>query len=158
MARDIKLAFDGISILSGSDIEYKNGDLVREEGLVTAVLISLYTDRRASKDDEIDNQNDKRGWWGDLAPETGDRIGSKLWQYERSTSSQSNITKIKQAIENCLQWMIDDGVAKKIIVSLEKFGEAGNYRLGAAISIYKSDGTETTVKFDDLWEATYAIQ
>ncbi len=156
MARDVKLFFDS-DTLEG-DVAYQYGDLIREEGLLTAVFISLYTDRRASVNDVIDNPDEKKGWWGDLAPDTGDRIGSKLWQYERSTTTKETLVKVKQAIKDCLQWMIDDEVAKKIEVTTERFGIPGNDRLGATIKIYRRKENESiTIKFDDLWEAEYAI-
>jgi phage gp46-like protein len=152
MANDIALEFNNL-LLEG-DMNYLNGDLVREQGLKTAVMISLFTDRRASKNDKLDIENDKRGWWGDLAPDTGDRIGSKLWQYERSKVTNETMLKVKQTIEECLKWMIEDSVAKKIEVTVEKFGDVGNYRMGVTIKIYKSiDGVES-IKFDDLWRAT----
>lgn len=154
MARDIKLFFD--TYLLTGDVKYQNGDLVREEGLETAVMISLYTDRRASESDILDDPNDKRGWWGDLVPDTGDRIGSKLWQHDRDKSTDQNIIKIKQAVKECLQWMIDDGVANKIEVTAEKFGEAYNYRLGITTKIYRRFSDKPyIIKFDDLWEAEY---
>jgi len=152
MAQDILLQFEK-DFLEG-DIEYLNGDLVREPGLKTAVMISLFTDRRAGANDVLDNPNDKRGWWGDLIPDSGDRIGSKLWQHERSKVTQETILGVKKAIEECLKWMVEDRVAKKIEVTVEKFGDVGNYRLGATIKIYKSINGEEEIKFDDLWEAT----
>jgi phage gp46-like protein len=155
MAQDIELKFDEV-FLEG-DIEYLNGDLVRESGLKTAVMISLFTDRRAGINDPLDNPNDKRGWWGDLIPDNGDRIGSKLWQYERSKVTQEVVLKVKQSIEECLKWMVEDQVAKSIEVIVEKFGEVGNYRLGVTIKIYKSIDGEEEIKFDDLWEAQLAI-
>jgi len=156
MARDIKIVFDS-GTLEG-DIFYEYGDLTREEGLYSAVLISLYTDRRASVNDVIDNPVDKKGWWGDLVPDAGDRIGSKLWQYSRSKTTQEVLINVKKIIKECLQWMIDDGVAKKIEVSTEKFGTPGNYRLGAEIKIYRRKEDESlNIKFDDLWEAEYAL-
>ena len=93
MATDIKIKFNP-ETLEG-DFEYKTGDLTREEGLGTAVLISLFTDRRADPDDNIDNPDDKKGWWGDLAPNKGDKIGSKLWQFDRSKTDQNTINRIK---------------------------------------------------------------
>ncbi len=152
MASDIKFIWD--TVFFEGDLALNNGDLLRENGLTTAVLISLFSDRRADEDDEIDNPNDKRGWWGDLISPTP--IGSKLWQYTRSKTTQTVIVKIKQAVEECLQWLIDDGVAVKIDVQIEKFGEIGNYRLGMDIKIYQSDGNIKALAFNDLWKMEVA--
>ena len=151
MAEDIKIEFDPLTF--EGDIAYQNGDLTRESGLSTAVMISLFTDRHADDSDIIDDPTDKRGWWGDLCPDVSDNIGSKLWQYERSKSTTENINAIKKTISDSLQWMIDDQVAKKIDITAEKFGDVGNYRLGIIIQIHKSSGGTETIKFNDLWEA-----
>jgi phage gp46-like protein len=143
MARDIKMIWNE-NFLEG-DFALNDGDLLREEGLTTAVLISLFSDARADEDDEIDDPNDKRGWWGDLVSETP--IGSKLWQFERAKTTQTVIVKFKEAIENCLQWMIDDEVVEKIDVTVER----NNNRLYFKILLYQSDGNKTAYKFDDLW-------
>lgn len=42
-----------------------NGDLVNGDDLQTAMIISLFTDRVARDDDDIDGE-DRRGWWGDM--------------------------------------------------------------------------------------------
>lgn len=151
MAADILMAFDPDTL--ERDIQYKNGDLVREYGLGTAVLISLFTDRRADPDDDIDDPNDRRGWWGDLVPDRGDKIGSKLWQFDRSKTDQVTLLGIKKAIEDCLEWMINDGIARKIEVELIKFGDVSNYRLLATIRIHRKYGGVESINFDDLWEA-----
>ena len=145
MASDIKFVWDS-TFLEG-DLELNNGDLLREEGLTTAVLISLFTDARADDDDEIDDKNDKRGWWGDL--ESPSPIGSKLWQFERSKTTQTVIEQFKKAIEDCLQWMIDDDVAKKINVIVERSEEN---RLYFSVEIFQTDGNTTALKFNDLWQ------
>ncbi|WP_200894101.1 phage GP46 family protein [Xanthomonas sp. MUS 060] len=49
--------------------------------LVRAVLISLFTWRRANADDTLpDPRGFRMGWWGDTYPVVAnDRIGSRLW-------------------------------------------------------------------------------
>jgi len=46
------------------NLEYVNGDLALEQGLYSAVLISLFTDARAADDDILPNMLDdnRRGW------------------------------------------------------------------------------------------------
>ena len=52
--------------LLAADMSLIGIDLATEEGLYTAVVISLFTDARADKDDELPaGENDsRRGWWG----------------------------------------------------------------------------------------------
>ena len=49
-----------------ADIALSGGDLVRDGGFETAVLISLFTDRHADPTDTgLDNPGDRRGWFGE---------------------------------------------------------------------------------------------
>lgn len=157
MARDIKLQLT--NDFDTGDLIYNKGvsDLEREEGLGTAVLISLFTDRRAEKDDPVDDINDRRGWWADQTTENNDKIGSKLWLLNRSKTTTENIRKAKIYIEEALQWMIDDGVAAKLIVNTFRFGDPGNDRLGASIQILQADGEIVAFEYLDLWEAQFGI-
>jgi len=153
MAEDIKIVTTVGSYIEG-DLKFENGDLVRENGLTTAVIISLFTDRRADEDDQIDNPDDRRGWWGDLLEED-DQIGSKLWQLERAKTTPETMTKAKQYIKDALQWMLDDGVCSKINVTMSRGGIPGNDILGFEIQIMKNDGNNITYKFDDLWSGQF---
>jgi len=65
MADDFKMKWD--TDLMEGDLEVENGDLAHDGGLETAVLMSLFTDRRARDDDKLldEEARDKKGWWGD---------------------------------------------------------------------------------------------
>lgn len=149
MAEDIKIIYDKET--DSFDIDYSNGDLVREDGLESAVLISLFSDARVSSD-EADDPEDLRGWWGDLTTED-DQIGSKLWLLQRSKTVKDNLTKARRYIEQALQWMIDDGVAIKIEAETFRFGDPGNDGLGFRVAIYKQSGEVVAFKYSDAWEA-----
>lgn len=153
MADDIKLIWD--NDLGEGDLEELPGDLATDPGLGTAVFISLWTDRRADDDDELDDPEDRRGCWMDILEEDTepDYIGSKLWQIIRSTSTQENMLKAKEYAEECLAWMIEDEVAISIDITVLKFGTPSNYRMGIIVAIHKSDGKDEVFKYDDLWIA-----
>lgn len=155
MATDIKIRFD--NSLAIGDLSLLNGDLEREEGLETAVLISLYTDARVSEDDNPDDPNDLRGWVGDLLPERNDVIGSKLWLLDRSKATQDNANKAKEYAKQALQWMIDDGVASVVDVSSSIVGYEETKKLVLDIAIYKNNDKILGIKFDDLWEMQYQV-
>ena len=148
MAEDIKIQFDELT--QEFDFAYNNGDLIREKGLETAVLISLFTDRRANDDDNLINQGEYRGWWGDAL--TDDKIGSRLWLIRSQKATNQNVVLAKEYIIEALQWMIDDGVASKIEVETEKQGPVENLRLAAKIRIYYTDGNVEAIEFKNLWE------
>ncbi len=114
---DIAFIFNGPE----SDLSVLLDELNTDEGLQTAVSISLFSDRRASPDDVLsdldlfEGRNDKRGCWLDAYPEVeGDLIGSRLWLLHREKSQQAVINRAGGMIAEALQWMIDDGVASRI--------------------------------------------
>ena len=46
------------------DYEIKNTGLSQDHTLETQVILSLFTDQRASDDDELpDSRHGRRGWW-----------------------------------------------------------------------------------------------
>ncbi len=165
---DIKLRFN-TDLIEGSGLEatdalegdfiFNDNDLEMDDGLATAVIISLYTDKRASLEDVLPDpiNGDRRGWWGDkVSPEIeGDEIGSKLWLLERSILNDETVTLAEQYATEALQHLIEDGIAKEIIVLVERSKSGDQIRLGLDIKITKSDGSKVNFKFDDLWNATF---
>ncbi|HAY4364021.1 TPA: phage tail protein, partial [Escherichia coli] len=76
--------------------------------LTRAVVISLFTWRRAEPDDNADVP---MGWWGDTWPAVqNDRYGSRLWLLQRSKLTNQLVQTVRGYIRECLQWMTDDGV------------------------------------------------
>lgn len=153
MAEDIKIIWDNDTF--EGDIEYNNGDLTRELGLETAVLMSLFTDRRASVDDELpdSNSDDRKGWWGDqVVVEEGDQIGSKLWLLSRGKTDQDTMIKAEGYAKEALQWLLDDEVSAKNEVTVERLNRPdGSATLALGVEIYQKDGNVIAMKFDDLW-------
>lgn len=150
MAKDIKIVWN--TDLNQGDFDFLNDDLIRDGGLQTAVIISLFTDARASDDDQLDDKDDRRGWFGDLVSKVeGDRWGSKLWLLNRSKTTQENIVLTKVYIKEALQWMLDDGVAAKILIEVERAGSPENNGLEWKVEILKIDGNTEAFQFDDVW-------
>jgi len=104
-----------------ADLVLGSTGLVDDDGLETAVLISLFTDNHATPDDDPPGgETDLRGWWGDmLADQPGDEEGSLLWLLERSKNTPDALAKAKRYGEKCLAWMVEDGVASKVVVEAE---------------------------------------
>src|SRR5262245_45831699 len=99
----------------------ENNDLATEDGLKTAVLISLYTDRRVTREELPDEETSLRGCWTDVFEEEGDKIGSKLWLLERQKITTEVLRKFRQYCEEALQWLINDKIAQSVEVAVEKF-------------------------------------
>ncbi|EOM5101013.1 phage GP46 family protein [Escherichia coli] len=69
-------------------LQLNGADLLTDNSLLTAVIISLFTDRRALDSDEIpDGTRDRRGWWGDSFRERP--VGSRLWLLSREKTLSS---------------------------------------------------------------------
>jgi len=129
------------------DWRISNGALSSGNDLVTAILISLFTDRIAEADDVIpDGTNDRRGWWGDLGEDV--RIGSRLWLLDRSKLSLQTAGEAKGYIQEALQWMIDDEVVAKFEITTEVFLPN---RLDARIVAFEKDGTKMSLQYSWAW-------
>jgi phage gp46-like protein len=106
-----------------ADLALAGGDLLLDQGLRTAVIISLFTDGLARGDDDLataigGNGEDRRGWWGDLpvGGETPRRIGSRLWLLRRAKATEGTRLRAVTMIREALAWMLQDGVVDRIEV------------------------------------------
>jgi len=107
---DIKFIYDTVG---PADISLNGATLLRDPGFETAVLISIFSDRRADVDDPLPTEDgERRGWWGDALATA--RIGSRLWLLDRSNINPTTIAQGEQYVEESLGWMLADGSAKTI--------------------------------------------
>jgi phage gp46-like protein len=137
------------------DFVFESNDLATDLELHTAVLISLFTDRRAADDDTLPDpsSSDKRGWWGDLnSPDvTGDQIGSRLWLLSREKATMEVVRRAEQYAKESLQWLIEDGVAATVNVTAERV-EAPLATLALKVEILKSNGVTEAMEFSIKWD------
>lgn len=128
------------------------GDLQTGQDLETACLVSLFTDRLATPDfAPTDGSSDRRGWWGD--PYNDVALGSNLWQLERAKKTRDTLALARRYAEDALRWLVDDGVAKEIIVNTGWLGTPlGSTFLGIGIAIVKPDGALTRFTFGWAWQ------
>jgi len=89
-----------------------DGDIETEDQLDTAILVSLFTDKRASGSD-VQKPQDRRGWIGDLET-PGDLYGSLLWLFEQSRLTGAVAAKIGSFGRLCLEWMTRDSIATEV--------------------------------------------
>lgn len=140
-----------------ADLTVDGGDLVGDEGLETAVLMSLFLDREAAPGDVLpEGETDRRGWWGDSFPVVdGDRIGSRLWLLARSKATPVVLSRAEEYAREALAWLLEDRVASRVDVSAE-FLLAGN-GLGLAVQIYRPDRADpVSFRFGRAWAAQEA--
>lgn len=135
----------------GADLSLENLALVQDDTLQTAVVLSLFVDRRAEDDDELpDNTGNRRGWWADTyADVPDDRIGSRLWLLSREKQLSSVLARAKEYAEEALAWLVEDGVAESVTVETwwVRMGV-----MGLLVKIYRPNAPAIDYKFDYLWE------
>jgi phage gp46-like protein len=143
----IDLSYDNDEQLA--DLVVDGTLLGTDEGLEPAVIISLFTDRRATEQ-ELANPEERRGWWGDTYPDVeGDQIGSKLWLLARAKTTTRTLRLAEVYTKEALQWLLDDGVA--IDVTAEAFY---NDRKVLCITVGIQRPGEPAAKWIRTWEAT----
>ena len=125
--------------------------LADDEGLETAIVLSLFTDRRANADDELPGAlNQRRGWWGDsFADVPGDRIGSRLWLLAREKQVPVVLQRAKEYAQEALQWLIEDGIARQVTVQAEVVRTGV---LGLAIEIVRPRVPVARFRFEAFWK------
>ena len=113
---------------SRADWSLAGADLAQDASLRSAVVISLFTERRAADDEALPDprDTDRRGWWGDLAldGDAPDPIGSKLWLLLRAPATPETRRRAELYCREALAWLVADGVAESVTVETEWQGEA----------------------------------
>lgn len=147
MPKDIKLTQNGTTKLW--DISFdSDGDIEMTEGLETAVLMSILCEKRADAD-EITAPEFRRGDWSNtLNDDTDYEVGSKLWLLDVARAIQESANLGESAIEEGLQWMIDDNIIKSVTVESSISGN----ELTFTVKVEKSDN-----KFEEYLFNNYKI-
>lgn len=108
---DVEIGSDGIFDIG---LDAADADVAVTQSLYPAVVVSLFSDRRA-RADEIADPMERRGWIGDLVSDVpGDMIGSVLWFFKQSRLNADTASRIEAASRNALQWMVDDGLCNTV--------------------------------------------
>ncbi len=155
---DIRTRHDASQNGFGFDWAIEKGALEADDGLETAVIISLFTDRVAAADDDLpDNSGDRRGWWGDMALDDGkpDPIGSRLWLLARAKATTKTAARAQQYALEALQWLKDDGVAGDIEVTAQ-YVTAEQLRLTVNIARQMA-GQPVNRRFDYVWNPSKPV-
>jgi phage gp46-like protein len=142
---DIALRFDRNT--GQFDLAIEGGDLGTDEGLQTAVILSLFTDRRALPEDELPGGgSDRRGWWADAF--RARRHGSRLWLLGREKAMEDVRRRAEEYAREALRWLIDDRVAAELEIDAEHLSST---TLGLNIRIRRGDGSEVQTRYSYVW-------
>lgn len=135
---------------AGGDILLNGADLARDDGLETAVIISLFTDRRATPEQMPAGQDDRRGYWGDLS---ADQTGSLLWLLSREKQLPQILSRAEQYCREALAWLVDDKIAARVECSAAYVAPGW---MALAIDVYRPNGDRITYRHNYEWQAQAA--
>lgn len=134
-----------------ADLSMIDSDIASDRGLMTAAILSLFTDRRAENDDvpPSGDPSDRRGWWADqFAAVEGDKFGSRLWLLDRSKNTNETVLRAKQYVLEAWAWMIEDKVVERIDVTVE----ATKMALVIAGGLQRPGGDRVPFRFAHVWD------
>lgn len=153
---DIALRFS--PDLQSADIALQGGALATDDGLMTAIVISLFTDARARPDDVLPEDGaDPRGWWGNIGnADANDEIGSRLWLLVREKLLPATALKARDIVREALAWLLDAGVIRSLDVDtaiepVSARNPSGALAIGVTIARPTGPARE---RYDFLWDAT----
>jgi phage gp46-like protein len=124
---DIQLAYDPVK--KRCDVVFNGTDFALDTTQVSAVLMSIFTDRRANPDDALpDAVSDfadpqsfikKRGWCGDALDKQGRLIGSRSWLNSRAKETEQTRKDEEAYLAEGLDWIeTQRGAALQLTVRL----------------------------------------
>lgn len=128
-----------------------NVGLAVERGLHTAVLISLFSDRRAETDSDIDPASNPRGWCGEAhVLEPSERWGSHFWLGYTTKTADEWLGFMRFAAEEALAWLVKKGFVERMSVTAEWEGE----RLKLKIDLFQN-ARDLHPIYNAVWSLTF---
>lgn len=143
---DIAIEFKGDHF----DIEVLNGDLKQDDGLETAIIISLFSNRRVTAEELPTSHDNKQGYWADqFADALNDKTGSRLWTLQREKRQVEVLRRAEDYARESLGWLIEDGVASSVLASAQ-FMDGVTNAWELMISVQRPSGR--TSRYQVLWD------
>ncbi len=146
-------SFQFSSTTGYADMSIINGDFAIGDDLQTAVLVSIFSDRRAT-DAELDALADgatksttNKGIWIDTYRE-GIQYGSGIWLILRGKKLPETLSRAEEYVKESLAWMIADGVAQTVEAEASFNGD----RMLLAITITRQSAEDLVATFDFAWD------
>lgn len=151
---DILLAYSG----QLADVQLKGRDILGDDSLYTAVLVSLFTDARASSADELPpelaQEADLRGYWGDAIADDKQSIGSKLWLLHREKQLPRVVARAEHYATEALTWLVRDGLATAVQVTASNDTQ-GVLSLAVSVTLPTVQGLKLRT---EQWNFTFPLQ
>jgi phage gp46-like protein len=145
MAIDIKLNSDA----GYFDFSITSGDFTTTSGLDSALLMSMFVNKRADFS-EVAAVGKQQGWWGNtIGGYANYEIGSKLWLLYQAKHTNNTLNLAKTYTYDGLSWFLADQLADRIVVA-DSFT---NNNLLINVDIYKSQNKISSTAYT-LWANT----
>lgn len=131
------------------DIQIDGADFASARGFETAIPTSFFTDSRASAV-QVQQAELRRGWAGNLLYlDDGRELGGLLWILDQARLTADTINFAKSFAQDSLQWLIDDGLARSIKITVVRDG-------GRSIKISTDIMTvdNSVQRYFTLWRST----
>jgi phage gp46-like protein len=148
--RDIQISFDEFSTDGFFDIQIGDNDFVIDETLVTADLISEFSDRRVGEDEARDGY--RGGWWATEIMGIDPRAwGSRRWTLANKRLDRNTLRLWEQYTEDAYRWQIDEG----LLVEVSCVAEIdGLNRMKYTVTKTYPDTSSSKTQSSVLWEGT----
>lgn len=148
---DVALIWDPVT--GAGDFEIASGDLIADDGLETAIFLSLFCDAPAKPGDPLPSDpDDVRGWWADAVPWVeGDVFGSRFWLLSRAKSVPTVLADAEAIVREGLQWMIDDSVISALSAAASFMKNSAGVLV--AITVERPKKSPRTFQYEILWAA-----
>jgi phage gp46-like protein len=150
---DIALVWDNEA--GAADVAIVANDLQADDGLETAVFLSLFTDRRAEEGDTLPESGaDRRGWWADGVPVVpDDKWGSRLWLLSRAKNEPGTAQRAREYAEEALAWLMEDRVTDRVDVDAAIRADG---ILLIEVEVYRPGRDVTFYRYDYVWASQEA--
>jgi len=122
-----------------------DGGIETESFFDTAILTSLYEEKRASSS-EVERPELRRGWIGNESTPDFER-GSKLWLFSQSRLTRSVINGIISAANEALAWLVEQDYALSVTSDVE----LSNGTVNLLIQLERPDG-QIDKRLLPLWD------
>ena len=103
---DIKTIFTDLA--TGTQYDISALGLAEDDSLSTAVIVSLFTDKRQPEVMPME----ARGWWAD-------DIGSLRWTLNREKQTQEVLQKLIRYDKDALQWLVSERLVISVGISAQ---------------------------------------
>ena len=109
------------------DIDFAGGDIETTQGLDSAIYLSIISENRASASQIKDSRLRRGHFANEFNNIQNSEVGSLVWYYSgQVVNTESNASLIKDAITDSLSWIVNQGIASDLEVSVEKKGSGLN--------------------------------